>query len=390
MASPIITPMPVQTDTNYRPISRLAVVGLILSLPSVFIFLNDNLYWLLPALILPAFIICLIALRSIRRSEGSLDGETIALLGIVITVGCGLGWITMTTVTKAVTEAEAKSALDDWISKMFKKESGAAFLLTNDPKYRNLSFNPEEHSRLRKQFPGDNQQTSAYDNFLIDPICGQILRYGDQFKLKDAGLIESHTLRASPLFRFRYEFTSPIAEGSFIVTTRGEEMMTDQGSRRGWKMSIESNATYSKDTPYGQELKRVLSKGQDLIEKMLFAIANDEMSDVVKMFDPKRQGELQTVLGYIRPKGRTGPITPMGMLKPVRLRADQKNGNRWSITIDCTAIVENDRSIDFSVVLVTDDMNTFIMQDCQFLGIRKMLKEPTNDTGNVRRTTVPG
>lgn len=390
MASPIITPMPVQTDTEYRPISRLAVVGLLLALPSALIFVNENLYWLLPALILPAFLTCLLALRSIRRSEGNLAGEAIALLGIVISVASGLGWITMTTVTKMVTESEAKTAVDEWLSKLFNNEPGAAFLMTNDGKYRNIPFNPEEYGRLRTQFPGEAQGTSAFDNFLIDPICGQILRYGKKFDLKYVGLVESNTTRSSPVFRFGYKFSSPTTtEGSFLIAVRGEDLMTPDGNRRFWKMVVEPNATFSKENAYGQELKRVMAAAQDELERFVNAIANDEMDVVIKKFDPTRLGDLKTVLGYIRPEGRTGPITPRALLKPMRLRADSKSGDTWTLTFDISSNWENDRSVGFSVTLVTSDSKNFTFQDCKFMGVKKLLTETPSSGPGPKRTTLP-
>lgn len=382
MASPIITPMPVQTDTNYRPVSRLAVVGLLASLLCPLIFISENLYWVLLAICVPSFILCLMAWRTIRQSEGNLAGESIALLGIVISVATGLGWMTMSLVTKIVTEAEAKAAVFEWIEKLQHNEPGMAFLLTNAPKYRNLGFNPEDYSKLRKQFPGEQQQTSAFDGFLVEPICGQILRYGDRVKLNFAGLIEAQTTRESPQYRFRYEMDSPIAKGSFLVTTRGEDYLTEEGIRRGWKMSVDANASYLVDTPYGEELRFLIKRATEEVDALRIDIASDEMTKAVERFDPKNQGQMDIVLGYIRPKGRKGIITPMGLLSPMRLRKDSKSGSTWTLEFDCTITAENQRAIDFSVVFVTSDpeYKKCTLQDCRFLGMRK-IQAPTTGPG---------
>src|SRR5262245_9258132 len=145
MASPIITPIPIQTETEYRPISRLAVIGLLMSLPSMLLFVD--LTWALFIFTIPAVFISVVALRAIRRSDGALAGEAVALMGIVISVACGLGWVTAELVTKAVTQYEARQAVDDWFEKMRTGKSGAAFLLTQPPKMRRIPFNPEEYRK---------------------------------------------------------------------------------------------------------------------------------------------------------------------------------------------------------------------------------------------------
>ena len=385
MASPIITPLPVQTETNYRPVSRLAVIGILLAALSPIIFMSENLFWFLLAVILPAFVICMIALRAIRSSEGNLAGEPIALLGIVLSVGSGLGWLTMTTVTKYVTESEAKAAVEDWIGKLQRNEPGAAFLLTVDPKYRKVEFNPEEHGKLRKMFPGE-QQTNMFDRFLVDPISGQFLRYGEKAKATYAGLVETQTTRESPVFRFKYEMNTPIADGSCIVSARAQDIMTDEGVRRDWKMSIEGNASYFKFTPYGEQLKVISDRARDVLERFVLAVANDEMALATGMFDPKEPGELQTVLGYIRPKGRTGPIFPISLLKPIRLRTDSMTNGLWVMTFDCTITVENDRGVDFAVTVHCNDpeMKKMTLRNCRFLGMQKVLAPTSESEGKLK------
>ncbi|MFT3881282.1 MAG: hypothetical protein QM703_16665 [Gemmatales bacterium] len=255
MASPIITPMPVQTDTNYSPISRMAIIGLLMALVSTLIFASDSLFWLLLVVTLPAFIICCLAWRSIRTSQGNLAGETWAVLGIVITVGSGLGWLTMTVVSKYITESEAKEATTAWIATLQRGEAGAAFLMRVAPSARLLDFNPEELNRLRKQFPGQQQEQSEFDKYLADDVTGQLLRYGDKVKIRYAGLIEAKSVREAPVFRFGYFYESPAKQGFFAVSARGEDFYSPDGIRRDWVLSIDPASHMSEDTPYGQQLR---------------------------------------------------------------------------------------------------------------------------------------
>ncbi|MFT3881281.1 MAG: hypothetical protein QM703_16660 [Gemmatales bacterium] len=113
------------------------------------------------------------------------------------------------------------------------------------------------------------------------------------------------------------------------------------------------------------------------MENLIFAIANlDDNSVIQKIVDPKNQGELQTIIGYIRPKGRTGAISPIEIRKPMQLHVDKKTDNTLSITFDCTTLVEKERAVDFSVEYVVDvtKPETAILQNCRFLGTRKLMK----------------
>jgi hypothetical protein len=377
MASPIITPLPVQTDTEYRPISKLAVVGLLVALPSMLIFASENLFWMLIVPILPAIIMCSIGLRSIRSSEGNLAGEAVALLGLVIAIGSGLGWLTMTLVTKYVTESEAHAAVDDWISKLQKGEAGAAYLMTKAPSARKINYNPEELNRLRKQFP-HNQYASDFDNFLIEPISGLFLRYGDKVKMTYDGLIESKSQRGSETYRFRYSIDSPVLKGSCIVVATSENYLDEDGIRRDYVLRFDTNGMYAKETPYGGELSFMRIKAEDQAQRFAFAIANDEVDIYTKMLDAKNPGDFSMLLGFARPKDIRGAILDIKIQRPLRLRADKKEGNQWTMTFDCTLYIADSRGIDFSVTAVSQDDkgSAWLFRDLRFLGLRKINNAP--------------
>jgi len=381
MASPIITPMPVQTDTNYRPISRMAVIGLILALPSMLIFTSDSLFWMLLVVALPACILCCLAWRSIRNSQGNLAGEPLAVLGIVISVASGLGWLTMTVVSQYVTESEARTAVDSWISKMQNGEPGSAFLMRVSPSRRMLDFNPEEHGRLRKQFPGQQQEVSEYDNFLVDDVCGQLLRYGNQVKVTYNGLVEAKSIRESPVFRFSYSYEGPAKRGVFVVSARGEDFNSQDGVRRDWVLGIDNNASMSQDTKYGAQLRMLSVRASQAVENFVAVVANPPEENILKkMIDPKNEGELKTVAGYIRPKEKTG-IIGTKTRKPMHLRADKQTDNTITTTFDCTALIDDDRAVDFSIDYVADltKPENAILQNCRFLGTRKLAKAQPGD-----------
>lgn len=373
MASPIITPLPVQTETDYRPVSKLAVSGFLLAIPAVFIFFSENLYWLLIVPILPAIIICIVAWRSIRNSDGNLAGEPVAMLGLVVAVGCGLGWITMMTVTRFVNESEARTTVDEWLGKLSKKEFGAAYLYTKPPSARRLTFNPEEYGRLRRQFPHD-QFVSDFDNFLIEPVTNLFMRYGDQVKVNYSGLIDSRMLKGETAnFRFRYTITCPSLEGSFVVNANSSFSNTDEGIRRDWDVTIDRNSLMIRETNYGSEFTFVKNKAQDSLEKMIVGIANDEEEDYAKLLDKNALGDFSLILGYIRDKDRKGPLLEISLQKPFRLFRDQKEGDSWTLGIECTTFIEGSRGVDFACTALSKDKgNTWVFRDFKFQGIRRI------------------
>jgi len=375
MASPIITPLPVQTDTEYRPISRMAVAGLILAIPWMLIFAMSSLWWLLILVCLPAAIVSIMALRQIRQSEGNLAGEAVAMLAIVISVGCGLGWLTMVTVTKYITENEARAAVDQWIYKMQHNEPGAAFLLMQSPRRREITYNPEEYSRLRRQFP-TARHVSQFDNFLIDPICGLLLRYRDQASLTYDMLLETKQINNATNYKFRYLLKSPIGNGSCVVSAVSEDYLTNAGVRRDWVMSIDNNATFFEHTSYGEQLMTAFNRAQITLEKFVFAIANDEKEVYGPMMSANNKGDFSTVLGYIRPQDKSGPVF-LSLQKPMRLRSDKLDGKKWTLNIDCTIVVENVRGVEFSVTCTCDDINSnqWIMNNIRFLGMKRLSNE---------------
>jgi hypothetical protein len=391
MPSPIVTPLPVQTETDYRPISKMAVTGLLLAIPSVFIFFSENLYWLMIVTIVPATILCMVALRAIRGSEGNLAGEPVALLGLVFAVGSGLGWITMTTVTKYVAEGEARAIADDWLGKLSRREFGGAYLFTKPPSARRLTFNPEEYNRLRRQFPHD-QFVSDFDNFLIEPVTNLFMRYGDQVKVSFLTLIDSKIQKGeTSTFRFVYRIECPASAGNFVVTANSSFSNTEDGMRRDWDVRVDPNSLRVTDTAYGSEFNYVKGKAQDNMEKVIIAIANDEPETYQKMVDSKAPGDFTQIMGFMRDKDRRGEVFGFSMQKPYRLIRDKKEGNAWTLGIECTCFLEEgSRGLDFAANAYSEDGGkTWLFRNFAFQGIRRIKPNEPKMLGGPNRPEMP-
>jgi hypothetical protein len=385
MTSPIITPIPIQTETEYRPVSRLAVIGLLLSLPSIALFVN--LTWALFIFTMPAVLISAIALRAIRRSDGALAGEAVALMGIVISVACGLGWVTAEMVTKLVTQYEARQAVDDWIEKMRTGQSGAAFLLTQAPRMRRISFNPEEHRKLRKQFP-IAQEASHYDNFLADPILGQFLRNGEQVKAEYVGLVAQRTVNTSVVYNFKYRLTTPETEGDWIVAVRSEDEMTDQGMRREWIMGYDRNTSVLPLTKHGESVQYAVTQATPYVERLVTNVANEKRDALEQLLtkDKTKRGEFEQVYGYLRNKVEGRPVF-MALQKPLRLRGAKKDGSSWHLTFDCTTLIERERLVEFTITAVSDpaDAQKWTLENCRFYSTRRVIT-PDDDPAAPKAT----
>ncbi len=373
MGSPIITPMPVQTDTEYRPVSRLAIVGLILSCFSFLLFGGLGLVLLL--FTIPGGVLSYIALRTIRKSEGTLVGEPIALLGIIVAVACGLGWSTSQLMNRYITDLEGKRALDQWLGYFQRGEVGSAFLMTRPPKFRNIPFSPEDHRRLRLQFPSD-QRVSEFDGFLADPNYSQFIRYRDQVKLTYLSQIESSYQNGSYVHRWKYHMTTPVSEGDVVFVARSEDVTTERGTRRLWSVYFEAGSSRTQKTQYGSELAAAEKESQELAKKnFILPIANEEFDTVRQILDPDKtkQGNYEQLLGYLRPKNATGQVL-MELQLPLQLDSEKKEGNGWALNYRCTAVLNQDREVQFSIRMTKDEAKkSWTISQCKFLGERRVL-----------------
>jgi hypothetical protein len=374
-ASPIITPIPVQTDTEYRPISRLAVAGLLLALPSVLLFASNNLSWVFFLFTLPAVVLATVALQAIVKSDGALAGEAVARLAIVIAVACGLGWVTNEVVTKYVTELEARTVADDWLEKMRKGEPGAAFLLSQHPKMRGVTFHPEEYNKLRKQFPAA-QEASQFDAFLSDPIYGQLMRYGEEAKFAYVGSVDHQARPGSITYNFKYRLTTPEVEGDIIVVIRSEDVQNEQGIRREWILSCDRAAARLRGTKLGEEVAYAAVQVEEVLDKLFRSVANERRPEVDALLtkEPSKRGEFELVYGYLR-NNIEGRGVSVGVQKPIRLRSAKKVNGVWLMTFDCTALVEGEKIVEFSIDATGDsaDKTKWALQNCRFVGTRSVL-----------------
>jgi hypothetical protein len=254
-------------------------------------------------------------------------------------------------------------------------QSGAAFLLTQAPRMRRISFNPEEHRKLRKQFP-IAQEASHYDNFLADPILGQFLRNGEQVKAEYVGLVAQRTVNTSVVYNFKYHLTTPETEGDWIVAVRSEDEMTDQGMRREWIMGYDRNTSILPLTKYGESVQYAVTQATPYVERMVTNVANEKRDALEQLLtkDKSKRGEFEQVYGYLRNKVEGRPVF-MALQKPLRLRGAKKDGNSWHLTFDCTTLIDRERLVEFTITAVSDpsDAQKWTLENCRFYSTRRVI-----------------
>ena len=324
------------------------------------------------------------------KSEGALAGETVARLAIVIAVACGLGWVTTEVVTKYVTELEARTTADDWLEKMRKGEPGAAFLMSQHPKMRFVTFNPEEYNKLRKQYPAA-QEASQFDAFLADPIYGQFLRYGDEAKFQYVGSVDYQARPGSIAYNFKYHLATPEVEGDFIVAIRSEEVQNEQGVRREWILSCDRTASRLRGTKLGEEVQYAATQVEEVLDKLFRSVANERRAEVDALLtkDTSKRGEFELVYGYLR-NNIEGRGVSVGVQKPIRLRSAKKLNGGFTMSFDCTALVEGEKIVEFALDAAQDstDKTKWSLQNCRFVGTRRVLAP--EDDPNCAENASPG
>jgi hypothetical protein len=377
MASPIITPFAAKTETDYRPISRMAIVGLLLSCFSPLLFFVENGIFCLVFFAIPGGIISILARRAILNSEGSLAGESLAILGTVLAVTCGLGWATSRLVSSFVTDMESRQAVDQWIAQLQRGESGAGFLMTLPPHMRaNLPFHPENHRQLRQHFPAQAGSESAFDSFIVNPVYSQILRYGDRAHVTYVSRLEGSITRGTSFVRLKYRLETPISSGDLIFIARSEDNSTEQGVLRQWYMYLENPLATIQPTHYGEELAAMINRSYDQIKRFVNAVSKTEENQISDLIDSKSQGNVdyKQLLGYLHPSKESVNI---GLRTPLRVRAEQKTDAGWKITLECSAIIMEEREVDFSLVASSDPTGAskWKLSDFKFLGEHKRMTQ---------------
>ncbi|HMP02820.1 MAG TPA: hypothetical protein PKC45_10010, partial [Gemmatales bacterium] len=258
---------------RYQPMSFLAVAALCFGLVAPLVFLIDQ-PWYCFWVVLPGIFLAVLARRQVLRSDGAVAGYIPATLAAILTVGSGVGWLTKAVVVQAIVDHESSRFLDDWLSKLKQGQIGSAFLDTQRPDLRRVSFAVEDERNLRLHFPGRKDDSfNAYDNFRHNALVNLLQRYGDRAELRYLGKAD-HGLTAGGEQRFvkhEFELVTPMGRHKVVIRVESDFESILSGRRRGWVIAIRGREVEGvvELLPYVRNLADAVTSSQDRVQKWI-------------------------------------------------------------------------------------------------------------------------
>lgn len=161
---------------GYRAYSTLAVLGLMLGVASPLAFVSPVLY----VFAVLGVVVSGLALRRIRAAAPELLGKTLAQLGLLLALICGIGAATRDTTARLVLERDAWAFGNAFYEYLRRGEPEKAYLLTVEDVFRPPLDDEEKLWRELERFPNHQQ---GLRGFVLLPNVRSIL------ELKEAAQI---------------------------------------------------------------------------------------------------------------------------------------------------------------------------------------------------------
>jgi hypothetical protein len=161
--------------TEYRSLSVLAIVGLILGLASPFC-LAAPLLMVIP---LVGAAVSIIALRQIAASDGALAGQWTASIGLVLCVACAIGAMTHKSLVRSLRSHQAEVFGEKWIGLLLSGKVDEAFRLTVDSWRGQLPPEPAVPAPAK----------SPQDVFKDNPVIKELAAAGAKSKVRFGGTV---------------------------------------------------------------------------------------------------------------------------------------------------------------------------------------------------------
>lgn len=363
--------------STYRPLSALALVSLFFSLPAPLIFIWNQVWFLLlsPGV---GLILGVLARRHIRRSQGRLGGQAVAAGAIVLSVACGLGWLTMLATEQYVLAAEAETFLREWIATLQEKDKeGEVFLGTLEPKGRQIDFHPGDIRKLRAHFPpprGTN--IPQFDAFRANPFMATLLRYPGQFRLEPLGRQGNIAYEpGSYSVKFAYRLECPVTAGEVQFTLKSQEFATRHGPRREWYVVLNDKEPElpREPTPYGKELFEARRQAEYDIRQLLLAVHRDQLDGLAPLFAAASQSALQTVIDFLRRDVPPKKPSRWQGYSAMLLQDAREGADGWRLRYRLR-IINDKQEMEFEITLVRGPgaaSDRWHYTDYKFLNFRK-------------------
>lgn len=162
---------------QYQAISGLAVGGLIVALVAP-VALAHPLLWVVP---LAGVLLCLLALRQIASNAPALIGRKAAVVGLIVSVLCGVAAPSEWLAYGRLIDAEGRQfALDSWFEFLRKNEPHKAYQLAKPPEARL----PLDERLWDHYSTGSELQREELLNYVRQPEIQSLLALGDHTRVR--------------------------------------------------------------------------------------------------------------------------------------------------------------------------------------------------------------
>lgn len=165
-----------RVDPDYRAISPLALLGLVLGLASAAAFLHPLLFVLPVAAILA----CAVALRHASDPSSGVSGRGVALFGLALALVLGGGGVTRYVSHQAVIQRQSREMARQWFASLAEGQPQSAHQLMVEPEKRTAAG-----AKLWQQYRDDGVLQSALRNFVESPPAKALLWLGRDAQVRN-------------------------------------------------------------------------------------------------------------------------------------------------------------------------------------------------------------
>jgi hypothetical protein len=226
--------------SEYRSLSVLAVVGLVLGLVSPVCF-GAPLLMIVP---IAGIAISLLALRQIAVSDGALAGRWVATLGLVLSVVFAVAPPARAAVIRTMRSRQAETFSREWISTVLAGQADRAFRLTSDS--------------TRPPSPPEPGQTAAkpspFDTFKQMPIVAALLAAGPDADVRFMGtnsydMQSFHRVFVQQRFEITPKSAGPDIKPINLLITLLRTKLSTEGRARWLVYSVEDGNRVANPVP---------------------------------------------------------------------------------------------------------------------------------------------
>ena len=209
--------------SNYRPLSGLAVIAVVLGLASALAILSPAL-WILP---LVGLVASVIALRRIALSDPPMVGRKAALAGLLLSVFWGVSGATTHLSQRWITRSQAQQVAHAWFQYMLQGHTPRAHQLTIDPERRELRL--DELDTIYATTP---HLVERLESFMNEPGPTVVLRFDAKADVRYVQTENQFRSRDNDYVLMQFELQQPGTSGQTQQVV--VEMRRKPGESGGW------------------------------------------------------------------------------------------------------------------------------------------------------------